>query len=56
MKKDVEFIRQESSDKECYICKGKDSKCNACGGSGVFTDNHYIMVANGIAFGVDTIK
>lgn len=56
MKKNVEFIRQEGTDEACYVCKGKDSECKACGGSGIFKDNHYIMVANGMAFSVDTIK
>ena len=52
----VEFIRQKSSDKPCYICKGKKKKCRACDGTGVFKDNHYIMIANGIAFDVEGIK
>ncbi len=57
MKKDkIEIIRQESSDKKCYICKGKNKECKTCDGTGIFKDNHYILIANGMAFSMDTIK
>jgi len=57
----VEFIRQACSDKKCYNCDGtgimeKNKKCNRCNGTGIFEDNHYIMIANGMAFSVDTMK
>ena len=57
-KKDVEFIRQSSSDKKCYNCAGtgvmeKEKPCNRCDATGTFVDNHYIMIAGGLAFSVD---
>lgn len=57
-----EIIKQESSDKECYICNGygydneSSEDCETCDGTGVFKDNHYIIIANGIAFQMDSIK
>lgn len=57
MKKNkIEIIKCESSDKKCYICKGKNKKCKTCDGTGIFKDNHYILIANGMAFPMDTIK
>lgn len=56
MCKNYEIIRQESSDKNCYICKGKDKECNTCDGTGIFKDNHYIIIHNGMAFQMDLIK
>lgn len=62
MKKNkIEVIRMETSDQPCYICKGTgivpDKRvCKSCKGTGIFEDSHYILVANGIAFSMDTIK
>ncbi len=62
MKKDkIEVIKMESSNKKCYICDGKgyhekENVCSTCGGTGIFKDNHYILIANGMAFSMDTIK
>jgi len=71
-KNKVEIIKCESSDKKCYICDGtgKATKkgicrgkimeagqtCYFCDGTGTFKDNHYILVVNGMAFPMDTIK
>jgi len=61
MKKNkIEVIRQKDSDAKCYICGGtgkiKEGLCIACKGTGIFVDTSYILIANGIAFGMDTIK
>lgn len=57
----VEFIKIKTSNKECYICKGTGivqymKECKTCEGTGIFENYHYIMITNGIAFSVDTIK
>ena len=31
-------------------------ECKTCDGTGIFKDNHYILIANGMAFSMDTIK
>jgi DnaJ-class molecular chaperone len=64
MSKNVEFIKQASSDKKCYHCDGTgkidNKECKCCESTGIFKDNHYIVVANNgkqkIAFSVDGIK
>ena len=62
MKKNkIEIIRQASSDLPCYGCDGEGtledkSKCPNCKGTGIFVDNHYIMIVNGMAFNMDSIK
>lgn len=67
MKKNkTEVLRCETSDKTCYICDGigkieNKVECKTCEGTGVFTDNHYIIITedvkgNKIAFNMDTIK
>lgn len=62
MKKDkIEIVRMETSNKICYICDGKgshkkESICSICGGTGTFKDNHYILMVNGMAWFMDTIK
>ncbi len=64
--KDTEVIKCETSNKKCYICDGKGKienkvPCKTCEGTGVFKDNHYIIVTedsegNKIAFSMDTLK
>ena len=60
-----EIIKCESSNKKCYICDGTGEiktngkftiPCKFCEGSGTFEDNHYILVVNGMAFHMDTLK
>jgi len=73
-KNKVEIIKCESSNKKCYICNGSgmtekllsENKaefmaCKTCDGTGIFKDNHYILITeddkgNKIAFPMDTIK
>ena len=67
MKKNkTEVLLCETSNKKCYICDGKGKienkvECKTCEGTGVFKDNHYIIITedvkgNKIAFPMDTIK
>ena len=60
-KNKVEVIKMKTSEKKCYICNGTGTtpnkkKCGTCYGTGIFEDNHYILIANGMAFSMDTIK
>ena len=71
-KNKVEIIKCESSNKKCYICDGTgivieegqccgqviecEQQCHFCEGTGIFKDNHYILIANGMAWDMDTIK
>mgnify|MGYP003493291336 CR=1 FL=1 len=61
------MIIDKSVNKECNKCKGKGvksycfnsectshkEKCESCNGTGIYKDEYYIIVANGIAFDSD---
>jgi DnaJ-class molecular chaperone len=44
----------------CYTCstKGKidGKKCKTCNGTGIYKENHYIHIVNGIAIDGDSLK
>lgn len=62
------MIIDKSINKECRKCKGcgaidhyidyigevQEITCEDCNGTGIYKDEYYIIVANGIAFDSDT--
>jgi len=55
MKKKLEVITRINKAK-CYICKGKDKNCRACGGTGIYKDKTYFFIVDGYAYSADTLK
>jgi len=64
MKNKLEVITKVL-EQPCYKCsstgkvinsKGKDIKCDVCGGDGTYRENYYYHIANGICFASEFIK
>jgi len=53
-KKKVEIIKIDDS-RECYICKGNDTSCRACKGTGIFKEYHYQFIFDGMCFQSDNL-
>ena len=64
MKNKIKIIKKKL-ETPCYICEGKghlgeESEggkiCKVCGGLGIYKENYYYHIANGICFASEFIK
>jgi len=50
----IEVVKVETCKATCFRCDG--SGCTICAGTGIYREHRYVMMVNGIAFDMDTIK
>lgn len=57
--KDLDIIKKELK-QPCYKCDGtgkiNGSNCDVCKGSGVYIENYYYHIVNGVCFASEFIK